>query len=142
MGKQSATSLKINIVALSLAGVLFGYSASVSPVQNLLPTAHIMLASAVVSISAGVAPNPDNTLQKQLLDQKAALDARESKLAMREQSSTIPPSVDNSIALYSFALSLLLLILVGVNFYFDWARSRRVSVPARGGLAIDLRRRG
>ena len=134
---------RINIVALPIATALFVFSVSIAPVQDLIPTATTMLAGAVVSVSAGVASNPDNTLQAQLLQKKNELDTREAQLSERERNTTDKPvSSNNSLALYSFLLSLALFILVAINFYMDWARGKKGERTVRQDLAIDLRRHG
>jgi ABC-type Na+ efflux pump permease subunit len=85
----------------------------------------------VIGVSAGVAPNEFNTLIAQLSDREKELDARSAALSSREQS--IVSELDarqkdrmNTAYTYLFGFTLLLFLLVCVNYYLDYHRQPRV----------------
>lgn len=99
-----------------------------------------MLASATVSISAAIPPNPYNTLAHDLAAKEASLTEREAALATRENSTSVS-GVSGGVpwGALSFVLSLSLLILLVINFYLDMRRG--VQMTGGPALSIDLRRR-
>ena len=77
----------------------------------------------VVGVSAGVLPNPDNTIAGQLQQKEENLNERENELAAREavlNSNGAGASVSFN---YSLLGELMLLSLISANFYFDYRRA-------------------
>lgn len=83
--------------------------------------AQALMGAASVSISAAIAPNPDNTLASQLRAKQEQLDAREASLNSRAQTASDSFS---DWGFRAFVLSSVLLVLVALNFYFDMKRAR------------------
>lgn len=78
------------------------------------------LAAAEVSISAAVPPNPDNTLAAQLQQKEQELDQREQVVKQMERDAASHP-VD-SLGLYALIASVVLFLLIGINFFLDMRR--------------------
>lgn len=75
----------------------------------------------VVGVSVGVAPNPVNTLVRELEEKESALNAREQELADRERNEEMIGGRKNSAStFFLFGVVVLLLLLVLLNFYFDY----------------------
>lgn len=125
----------VNTAGLAVAVLLFGYSLVLVPPAALVQDAQHSLAAAAVSISAGVPANPDNTLAQQLQEKAAQLDAQQQHIQQLEQSL----GGSDQLALYSLLASLVLLLLVAANFYFDWRRSRSTGGALTRALSVDLR---
>lgn len=127
-----------NAFVLSLAVLTAGYAYAVSSPSGMAQQA--MLSAASVSISAGVAPNPDNTLAAQFAAKEAELAGREALLAAREAENA--SFMRDRAGMISLAASVMLFVLVAVNFYFDrrrWVFTRRVGAAAGGQFSVDLR---
>ena len=129
---------QLSVAALSIAGILFAYSAYEGAPGVVVLRASDMLAGASVGASASVAPNTYNTIAKQLDEKQAALAQQEADLSAREKEQVSSKTGD--LPLYSFLMSLILTLLVGVNFYFDW--QRRQPQPTLLSRAIINLRRG
>jgi len=126
--------------ALIVAVTLLAYALYSTPLDRLSSLALETVASATVSMSAGVPPNPYNTAAEQLSAKEAELVARENRLTMRGSMPSNPAGHD-TFAVYSLLVSIALFILVAINFFFDWKRGRQ-GVPASAPyLSLDLRRR-
>lgn len=111
----------MTVFALALA--LFVYAAWLSPLT--IARVPLQVGSAVVGVSAAVAPNSDNTLARQLAEKEAELAAREAALDRREGKS------DETEARYSLVASMALFGLLGVNYCLDWRRTARArTMPA------------
>ena len=85
----------------------------------------------------GVAPNPENTLNAQLNQEQGQLNQRAAALAAREAafaSSTAVADPVSPVIWYLTGAIAIVTLLVVLNFYFDWRRSRRPSEPP----VIDL----
>jgi hypothetical protein len=106
---------------------------SLTTATQLWDTAKVMTASATVGASASVAPNEHNVLAQQLAEKERMLAEREAAVARNENERWAFGSAD-TLALSSVILSLVLLALVGINFYFDMRRG----LPRV--LTVDLRR--
>lgn len=106
-----------------LGVLLLAYSTAAAPPSILTGPASDMFASSIVSMSAGVGQNPDNTLAAKLAQKEAELDARESSLGRGV--GAITESQNDTLPVYTFALSIALFLLVLLNFYRDWRRERR-----------------
>lgn len=123
---------------IHLAGLITSIGAltvvmSLTTTTQLWDTAKIMTASATVGAVASVEPNPDNTLAQQFAEKERMLAEREVQIAQLEQAQRSLSSSD-MLALSSGILSFVLLILVGLNFYFDFHRR----LPPV--FSVDLRR--
>jgi uncharacterized membrane protein YwaF len=126
MTKRTALLLIILVAVLSFVAV--GARAPRSPFQFLL---------AQVGIVVGVAPNPYNTLDDQLNQERTQLNQQASDLAAQEAafaSSTAAANAVASPAAWYLAVAIAVVaLLVVLNFYLDWRRSR--SAP---GVAAPL----
>ncbi len=109
-----------NAACFVLAAVLFSYSILSEAPEKLASSSSSMLADALVSISASVAPNPDNTVAAELQKKQDELDVRQKNIDILEKRATTV----NAYALYSFLISIALFILVAFNYFFDWRRAR------------------
>lgn len=123
----------INILALLLAVPVLAYSLYVSTPSEYAKNAGSMLASAA-NMSASVPENPYNTVAAQLAQKEAQLDQREAELAARASQG---PSFSEMLGVSSFFISLLLLLLVALNFYYDVQRGRLGAIPRK--FQVDLR---
>ncbi|MBP9669338.1 MAG: hypothetical protein KBE09_03545 [Candidatus Pacebacteria bacterium] len=119
-----------------MALAMMTYALSMASPQALVSTAGQLLANATVGMQAGVLPNQYNALAQALSEKEAELAAREQQLSGVEVRRGMFST--NTMAVASFGVSVLLLVLVGLNFYFDVRRARRASLASRDG-AIDLR---
>lgn len=117
MARESRNMRAGKATMFVLALTFFAYGAWLSPTT--VARASLQLGSAVVGVSAAVTPNPDNTLAKQLADKEAELAAREAALESREG------GTDGMQARYSFAASMTLFGLLGLNYCLDWRRTAR-----------------
>lgn len=106
---------------------------SLTTATQLWDTTKVMTASATVGASASVPANEHNVLAQQLAEKERALTEREAAVAESELSQWTFGSTD-TLALSSVVLSFVLLVLVGINFYFDMRRG----LPSV--FAVDLRR--
>ena len=83
---------------------------------------------AQVGVTIGIQPNPYNTLNEQLNARQTQLDEEQADLASREAaltSSTGTSAVSASATPSYLMLAVgVLTFLVGLNFYFDWLRTR------------------
>lgn len=136
MRKRSKSSKIPTLGILVLAGLLFLYSLLTVNVSVVAQSAQYMVASAIVGTSAAVPPNPYNTLDQQLLEKQTRLNEREAALAVRENSSNTLSSQDLW-GVYSFVMSAVLVVIVGINFYFDLRRGR--PNPLSRKFSVDLR---
>ncbi len=119
--KDEREIVRRTLVVIAL--VLFMYATSVSSPSVLARDAVTMVGSGAVGMYAGVEPNPYNTAAAQLA-------AKQNELALRE--ATVNAQTGGSLtgtrvlAAASFCISLLVLILVSLNYYMDFRRTRRV----------------
>lgn len=109
---------------LFLAAGFFGYAVYGGAPQVFITSGSAMLAQTVIGASASVVANPYNSAVEQIATKEAELDAREQQIANREKPLKTEPTQAVDLSMYSFALSCALLLLVGMNFYFDWKRGR------------------
>lgn len=108
--------------AVVIALALFIFATSVDSPRVLVYTAASMVGAGAVGMSAGVAPNPDNTVAAQLAQKQAELDAREGALRAGEGGSL---TGTRALAAASFITSVLVLVLVAGNYYLDFRRGRK-----------------
>lgn len=103
--------------------------------ERITRNAENMLAGAGATLSASVPENPYNTLAQQLQEEQAALDEREA--ALNEKESDIGPSAGEIFGVMSFVMSVVLLGLLGLNFYMDSRRNRKPGISSK--FSVDLR---
>ncbi len=132
----------LNAILIVASGVFFGYAvATVSP-STLARTTQNMLASASVSMSAAVAPTPESSIAAQLRAKEIELNEREAQIG--GQGSTVEKqtttTLGDELGALSLGISLVLLVLVAVNFYMDMRREGR-GFGLGSRFAVDLRRR-
>jgi hypothetical protein len=130
------------LAAATISCLTFAYGVfSTPPSSYALATRG--LASVVAAVSAGVPVNPENTLMQKLVEKEAELLQREKDLATREGTDSFFTVFFNpTVAPWSFLISLLSAILVGLNFYFDGRRNRaspRERVALGPTRVIDMR---
>ena len=123
----------LNATGLAVAGVLFGFAVYATTPQSLLQHAQETLAA--VGVTIAVAPNPYNTVAAQLSAKEAQLNQKEAQLNAQAATQT-RPSLDNRYGFYSLCSSLVLLVLVAMNFYLD---NRRRSGGPQRTYSVDLR---
>jgi hypothetical protein len=126
----------LNMLALGIAVSGFLIPLFTQSPLGLADGAKAMLAGSGATLSADVPPNPYNTLADQLHQKEQELNDREAALNARET----PPSVlnqGNIFGFISFILSLMLCILIALNFYLDSRRGRRRGL-APGKYSVDL----
>ena len=117
MKKQTVWFLIIFSGSLFL--LFFVAGGRIMPFQNLL---------AQIGITVGVAPNPYNTLDAQLNQEQDRLNQQASDLAAREAALASSTAAANSAspAVWHLDVSIAVIaLLVSLNFYLDWRRSRR-----------------
>jgi preprotein translocase subunit SecF len=120
MSKRTAWLL---ILFLGAASSLFFFGRG-----RVLPSPNFL---AQVGMVVGIAPNPYNTLNDQLQAEKTQLDQQAADLAARqaafESSTGVAATVaQTSPVVWYLSMAVALIgILVCLNFYFDWRRSRR-----------------
>jgi hypothetical protein len=78
-----------------------------------------------VGVATEVKPNPYNTLAQQLADKEAELAEREELIVSREQALTAAAE-PSAVPLYLLGLGVLVLVLIGLNFYWDWRRAEAI----------------
>ncbi len=113
----------IRRTAIVVALALFIYATSVDSPRMLVQTARSMVGSASIGMSAGVEANPYNTAAAELAAKQTELDAREATVGAQTGGSLTSTRV---LAAASFCVSILVLILVALNYYMDFRRGRRV----------------
>jgi hypothetical protein len=127
MSKRSAKRIDaFNASCFIAAAVLFSYSILSQSPSQLAVGSRTMLSSAVVGLTAAVAPNPDNTAAAQLQQRAADLDSKAAVIQDLENKAT----VINSMATVSFFMSLALFALVALNYVLDWRRTRKGNAAA------------
>ena len=136
--KKARSAFKKDLSTHLMAFALFvgacgmTYTLATTSFGELAHGARSMAASTMASLTVGVAPNPTNTLAAQLAAKEQALNEREAQLAQSSGSG-------NVLGFASFIMSLILLVLVGINFYYD-KRSRRHRGPVvPRKYSVDLR---
>ncbi len=136
--KKKKSLINVNMIALAVAVPLFAYAFFLVPPMTLAHDMRATLTATAVGATAGVDPNPINTLAQQLKEKETSLDQREQVLSQIEERIVAKNSSNNMIAFMSLGGSLLLFLLVGLNFYLDTKRHRDQRV-APGRFSVDLR---
>lgn len=107
-----------------LAALLLSYSAF-HGVPGEVAHSGIHMVANVVGTTASVPVTPENTIAAQLAEREISLDEREGALSVRERRQLIR---ENALPFASFVASVMLAILVAVNFVLDYRRSRAIGV--------------
>lgn len=127
----------VNAVALLVALPALGYSFYIDAPASLAENAERLMADSAVSMSASVPANPYNTLAQQLTDKQTQLDQEQASLNAEEAAARNSPAEYLGIA--SLCLSIFLLLLVGLNFYFDMRRKSPPRSALEKKFLVDLR---
>ena len=128
----------ISILALLIAVPTLVYSLSVSTPRDYALSAGSMLGAAAASVSASVAENPDNTLAAQFAAEQVRLDQQKADIAaMNSDQIKKGISLGEMLGASSFFISIILLILVALNFYYDSKRGGSPMLPRK--FFVDLR---
>lgn len=148
MGKRSPSrriphrsrAIAFNAIALLVAVAALFHSIALGVGPRLVDDAHSLMGDAAVSLNASVPPNPYNTLADQLAAEKTQLDNRAATLNAQQAGFSSPNKIQVWMTIASFCMSLVLLFLVGLNFYLDMRR-RRGQVPGllERKFLVDLR---
>jgi hypothetical protein len=109
----------MEFTALGAAIALFVVAVQSSPTT--VSRVPLMFGSAVIGVSASVAPNADNTLAAELARREAELDAREAALE-KEGLGTM----NQLFAQYSLMASAALFGLLALNYILDWRRGAKL----------------
>jgi hypothetical protein len=128
----------INAIALLVALPALSYSLYVGSPVHVAQSAQRLMADAAVSMSASIAPNPYNTEAEQLAAKEARLNERAAQLTAQQNDLSSQGVIRENLGLISFFISLLLLVLVGLNFYFDRRRAMPLTRRSQKFL-VDLR---
>lgn len=113
----------LNTLGLLVALPFFAYGLMVLEPAGVSHGISDMFANASVAVTAGVDPNPYNSVAAQLQEKERMLNEREAQLANSSHSSSEP----DSLALWSLLVSSALFVLVALNFYLDWRRGHTVN---------------
>lgn len=116
----------------ALAALLLSYSA-IHGVPGVVVQSSIHMVANVVGATASVPVTPENTIAAQLAMRELSLDDREVALSDRERSQAFR---ENALPLASFLASIVLAILVSINFFLDFRRQRSFSARE----VVNLRR--
>jgi len=79
----------------------------------------------VIGVSLSVPENPYNTLAEQLSQKERELGKKEQMINEREVALSGGITVPNNIIVYGAVISFILFVLVVLNFYLDWIRTKR-----------------
>lgn len=108
----------------AIAALLLSYSA-LHGVPGAVTRDGIHMVANVIGASASVPVTPENTIATQLAAKETSLNEREKTLLDRER--TLSLRERDVLPLASFIASVILGVLVGLNFFFDYRRTRVVS---------------
>jgi hypothetical protein len=135
--ERKSARIGLNSVALLVAIVGISYPLFTQSPQGIAQNAVTMVGAVGADLTVGVAPNPYNTEAQALAQKQLSLQEREAQLNTREAADTAP-QIGAMLGFVSFFLSLLLCALVGLNFYLDSRRGRKLS-PLGRRFQVDLR---
>lgn len=119
-----------------VAGALFATSISLDTLPNLVENSQTLIGGAVVGQYAAVEPNQYNTLVSQISEKEQELAAREQELneiEARLRSSRFLGFLSFDVSTYSFITSIVLFLLLLLNFAWDFRRSYRKLPPSSEG---------
>lgn len=117
----------------AIAALLLSYSAF-HGVPGAVAHDGIQMVANVIGASASVPVTPENTIVTQLMAKENSLNERERALLARETGLSLRER--DILPLASFVASIILAILVGLNFFFDYRRTRGVV----GRSVVNLKR--
>ena len=137
--ERKFSSVTVNVLGLLVALPAFGYSLYLYPPTELVQSAQRLAADASLSLSAAVPENPYNTLAAQLSDKQAQLDQQEAQLRNQEAAANQKTLLGQDWGLVSFGISILVLVLVGLNFYLDMRRRNPKPDALTRKFLVDLR---
>ena len=136
--KKSEYTVSTQSLGIALASLLFVYGVSVIPAGVFVYNMQAFSA-AVVGASASVPPNPDNTALQQLQEKERTLNQRADDLNRLQQQLNERDSESIAVAWASLYGSIILFVLIGLNFYMDMRR-RRDPRAAPGSFLVDLKK--
>lgn len=127
-------AVRVLLLGIALLCVVFAETRSPGITRT---SGDALYASAVVSLHAAVAPNPDNTLAAQLAAKEAELALREAALGKSVPVREAVPSSGDKTAQYALLMSSVCAVLVIAHWVYDIRRSRfAVRSP---GSVVNLR---
>lgn len=135
--KRVPVRVSLNAVAILVAFVGLSFPVVAQSPADLISTGRAMVAATGATLTVGVAENPYNTLAQQLTVKQLSLQEREAQVDARE-AALKRPRLGDIFGFASFVMSILLLVLIGLNFYMDWRRGGR-QLLARNKFQVDLR---
>ena len=140
MSHAHRNSNHLTALALFVAMVGLAYPLFTSTPERIAATAgRLVAAGASVGTSMVIPENPYNSLAQELKDKQIALDEREQALNKKPAISTIVQGTwSDRLGVYSFFISIILLVLIGFNFYYDVSRQKK-RTPLAGKYSVDLR---
>jgi hypothetical protein len=133
--RQARKMPLLNLAGIGVAAFALTFSVTVTSPEKFLFDAQNLFAAAV-GAQAAVPENPYNTLAQQLEDRERALEERETAQGTSPEQA---PLANNTWAFVSFGLSVMLFVLVGLNFYLDTRRGSRVAQLLTRRYSVDLR---
>jgi predicted PurR-regulated permease PerM len=137
--KRGTIRLRVPLNALAFGVALGGIALPMfmQTPARLVADAQSMMADSGAALTAAVPPNPYNTLAQQLDAKEQALNDREAALSAQDRKNT-GLSFNELFGFISFALSIFLFALIGLNFYLD-SRQRSKGSAVSSRFSVDLR---
>ena len=122
MPKITLASLTLLVIIAMLVSMQAVFDASPATIGKYF----VAQLGSVIGVTVNVPPNPFNTLAQQLEEKELALGEREKELQQKEvlfqEETSKERSGQNKLLLFLLALGGTLLVLISVNFYFDYRR--------------------
>ena len=131
--------LIVNAIGVLVAIPALMYSFYLESPATIVQGAARLMASAEISLTAAIPENPYNTLAGQLSAEQTRLDTRQTALNARESALNKKGLFGIDWGFISACISVFLLILVALNFYFDMRRSKGRRDPLTRKFLVDLR---
>lgn len=128
----------LNVIAVIVAACGLTFSLVAGSPKDFGLTAERLAASAGVSTSASVPANPYNTLAAQLSAKEQALNDREAQIAAKGSVAPTQNSWGDMFGFFSFCMSIMLFVLVAINFYRDSQRGK-TTIPLARKFLVDMR---
>lgn len=126
----------INASGLALSALLFMYFAATTTPTSFRHSTQTLLSA--VGVTIGVSSNLYSEVAKELSDKENKLNQKEQAIAERESAWSNRPRIFGiDLSFYSFGMSMILFILVLINFSQDARRKERPLNSQK--LSIDLR---
>lgn len=130
------TRTQLNALGIFVAFLGLVHPLLVQSPHGIAANVGAMAAATGATLTVGVAANEYNTLAQQLSVKQLSLQEREEALRAKE-TRYAGLSLGDLFGLASFVLSIILCALIGLNFYMDWRRGRKIMRP--GKFQVDLR---